>query len=223
MSCNSSPREPLQGPQSSHFLKLLQQLRNLNRDGEEETRCDSMATGAVFTGTGAPSAAAMYTLTPPAPPGWRRERTVAGGDGKRRDLWVFTRLLSLLKSIKPTGGEAGTRERTETERRIGRESGRRCRNGATEGDGDERRDGQKWMEGEQPLCNLSQHGTVSKWRERQNQTPPVWKMCTEMTDPDVKIWSSLYVLFLDLCGGSRPGGDTWTTRPRPAGLTGTRV
>lgn len=63
------------------------------------------------------------------------------------------------------------------------------------------------MEGEQPLCNLSQHGTVSKRRERQNQTPPVWKMCTEMTDPDVKIWSSLHGFFgtfvedLGLAGG----------------------
>lgn len=33
-----SLQEAFQGPQSSHFLKLLQQLRNLSRDSEEVTR-----------------------------------------------------------------------------------------------------------------------------------------------------------------------------------------
>lgn len=77
----------------------------------------------------------------------------------------FTRLLSHLKNIKPTGGRR-RRGSGRIERRIGTKSGRWCQNGATEGDGDKRRDGQKWMEGEQPLCNLSQHSTVTKQRER---------------------------------------------------------
>lgn len=54
----------------------------------------------------------------------------------------------------------------------------------TETSGETDRNG--WRESN-PCVTCHNAGLSANARERQNQTPPVWKTCTEMTDPDVKI------------------------------------
>lgn len=151
----------------SQTFATVEESETLKERREEETRCDSIATGPVFAGTASPpprcchihiytsSTTGMKKGENSCRENWIKERPVGSHDFCH--IWTTSSQLE-------ADGDAGP---GPNQRQIGRKSGRRCQTGVTGGDGWE------WMDGGEPLCNLSQHSIGGIQRERHKQTPVI--------------------------------------------------